>query len=101
MRILMVVYLLLLALVIFVDVSKAHGVHLSGQGDLTHHLSGQGDLTHISTSPCDGGYAVNTEELGCTFMYKGGETLTHSGIHIKFLLLDKDGDCTCPEERDD
>ena len=61
-------------------------------------LSDVGTLHRISVEGCgDGSYAVRSEEMGCTLIYKSVD-LNGGRVFIRPLNLDKDGDCDCPEE---
>jgi hypothetical protein len=61
------------------------------------HLSDVGYLHRIHMQACgNGSYALESEELGCSVIYKDGDIITGFTLHIK----PKDGDCTCPTEGD-
>ena len=63
------------------------------------HLGDVGPQTGLSISGCQNGtYVVESKELGCFTIYKHVD-LTHDALHIKQIELDQDGDCSCPEWR--
>jgi hypothetical protein len=68
-----------------------------GQAHETH-LSDVGVLHQTSLKPCGfGTYAVESEELGCSVIYKAGDIITGFTLHIEPIDYNKDGDCDCPK----
>jgi hypothetical protein len=62
------------------------------------HLSDVGVLHKTRIEPCGTGtYVVESEELGCSVIYKDGDIITGFTLHIEPIDYDKDGDCDCPK----
>ena len=84
-------WMVILGILFAWGLSEAHGTHLS---DLPM------PQTKISMFICltDGGYAVQSEESGCYFLYKH-IGFDHADLHVEPLTLDEDGVCSCPSTR--
>jgi len=69
---------------------EAHEIHLSDMDQPQHQISLKGCS--------DGSYAVESKEYGCYRLFKHTD-IDHMGLHVEFITLDQDGDCSCPNTR--